>query len=86
MFGPEHAGHFFEVGTVALFLYAAWERHRYDPLCDVHQVHLIVLLHCLDQTHTPARQRTKREKGEKVTHSMETPTVDKLGRKSANML
>lgn len=85
MFGAEHAGHFFEVGTVALFFNAAWEGHRYYPLCDVHQVHLIVLLHCMDQTHAPAGQRAhggiNREIREKVKYGEERQTVDKLGKK-----
>lgn len=66
VFGAEHAGHFFEVCTVALFLHTAWEGYRYDPLCDVHQVHLIVLFHRMDQTHAPARQRAQRKKKRKI--------------------
>ncbi len=53
MFGPQHRRHLLEVGGVATFLGTGGETDRDDPLCDVDQVHLIVLLHGLNHTLTP---------------------------------
>lgn len=52
VFGSQHGGHLLEVGDVALVLHADGEAEGDDPLCDVDQVHLIVLLH--GQNHTLA--------------------------------
>lgn len=52
VFGSQHGGHLLEVGDVALVLHADGEAEGDDPLCDVDQVHLVVLLH--GQNHTLA--------------------------------
>lgn len=58
VFGSQHGGHLLEVGDVALVLHADGEAEGDDPLCDVDQVHLIVLLH--GQNHTLASGVTHR--------------------------
>lgn len=52
VFGSQHGGHLLQVGDVALLLHADGETEGDDPLCDVDQVHLMVLLH--GQNHTLA--------------------------------
>ena len=59
VFGAQHGGDLPQVGGVALLLHAAGEGHGDDPLCDVQQVQLIVLLQGLQQTHTPGRGTTE---------------------------
>lgn len=59
VFGSQHGGDLPQVGGVALLLHAAGEGDGDDPLGDVDQVQLVVLLQGLQQTRTPAEGRRR---------------------------
>lgn len=44
MFGAQHGGDLPQVGCIALLFHAAGEGDGNDPLCDVDQVQLVVLI------------------------------------------
>jgi len=58
MFGAQHGSNLPQVGSIALLLHTAGKRHGDDPLCDVDQVQLVVLLQGLQQTRTPKQKTT----------------------------
>lgn len=64
MLRSQHGSHLFQVGAVALLLGTAGEGYRDDALGDVDQVHLIVLLHSLDQAQAPVEQ----SRGDHTSH------------------
>lgn len=53
MFGAQHGGDLLQVGGVTVLVDAAGEGDGDDPLRDVEQVQVVVLLHGLQQTGTP---------------------------------
>lgn len=45
VFGFEHGGHLLQISAVTLLLQVRQEEDRDDPLCDVGEIEVIVLLH-----------------------------------------